>query len=68
MYLFRGGFPKPEEQEAHMNEWMEWINKLSKKGIFAGGEPFDAEGKLVNSGGILDYRICRKTEFTRKFR
>lgn len=61
MFLFRGGnYEKlqqsPEEMQAHMQKWINWMQGLSKQGILVDGLPLGKEGKRVTDGGdvILD--------------
>ncbi len=37
----------PEQSQAAMQKWMEWIGKLSAKGQYVGGAPLLTEGKMV---------------------
>jgi hypothetical protein len=53
IYLFRNSTTgnqsnSPEAMQAHMQKWMQWMEKLSKEGIMTGGEPLMTTGKLVN--------------------
>lgn len=52
LLLFRGGDPKwllqsPEELQAHMQEWAQWMGRLAEEGKFGGAQPLSPEGKLV---------------------
>jgi hypothetical protein len=51
MYLFRGGNDmgnSPEERQAHMQKWYQWMQSLSQNGTFVAGEPLQGGGKQVN--------------------
>lgn len=61
MYLFRGGDARmkemsPEEKEAHMHAWGNWMKGLHGDGILLDGLPLSGEGKQVKEGGntIID--------------
>ena len=49
LFLFRGnGMPEsPEEAQAHMQRWRQWMEGLSKQGKFVGAQPLDKTGKKV---------------------
>lgn len=52
MFIFRGPTPEdlnftPEESQASMQKWYEWIGELSAKGRYVGGDPLLKEGKLI---------------------
>jgi hypothetical protein len=52
LFLFRGGDAtalqqSPEEMQAQMKKWMDWMGDLSKKGIMLGAQPLERGGKLV---------------------
>lgn len=53
LLLFRGGEAhtgkmSPENMQAHMQEWMEWMGDLGKQGKFAGAQPLGKTGKVVS--------------------
>lgn len=51
MFLFRGGDLSqltPEQQQAEMQKWFAWIDKLTKQGRYLGGEPLLPGGKTVS--------------------
>ena len=53
MMLFRGGdagFGKqsPEEMQAHMNRWGEWMGAMAEKGKLGGAQPLKSAGKQVS--------------------
>ncbi len=39
----------PEEMQANMDKWMQWINRLHQEGKYVAGEPLLPGGKLVTS-------------------
>ena len=52
MLVFRGPSYEelnftPEQSQAAMQKWMEWIGKLSAQGRYVGGAPLMVEGKMV---------------------
>lgn len=52
MFIFRGPSPAdlnytPEQGQANMQKWFNWIGELSAKGLYVGGDPLTPEGKLV---------------------
>ena len=51
LYLFRsvptGRTPSPEDMQRSMQKWGAWIQELSQKGTFKGGEPLQGAGKVV---------------------
>jgi hypothetical protein len=51
LYLFRGGMDMKnataDERNANMQKWMNWMKDLGQKGHFKGGEPLDADGKVL---------------------
>lgn len=50
MFIFHGGIAHdaaPEEMQKNMGKWMAWVEKLSKSGKYASGEPLLPGGKLV---------------------
>ena len=56
LYLFRGGDARraqqsPEAMQEHMGKWTEWMNGLGVSGHLIGGQPLQAEGKLVSGNG-----------------
>jgi hypothetical protein len=51
MFLFRGGDISkfsPEQQQAHMQKWFAWVDKLTKAGKYISGEPLLPGGKTVS--------------------
>jgi hypothetical protein len=52
MFIFRGPSPQdldwtPEQSQASMQKWFDWIGELSAKGRYVGGDPLTREGKTV---------------------
>jgi hypothetical protein len=49
LLLFRGGemSQSPEESQAHMQRWMQWMGDLGKQGKFVGAQPLNKTGKQV---------------------
>lgn len=52
MLLFRGGDARaanqsPEEMQAHMQRWGQWMGELGEKGQFVSGQPLDTAGKII---------------------
>jgi hypothetical protein len=53
LYVFRGGDAgyaeqSPEQMQAHMQKWGEWMGKVSAEGY-----PLQQEGKVVGAGGKI---------------
>jgi hypothetical protein len=51
MLIFHGGMSpeqSPEQMQAHMAQWMAWIDKLAKTGQYLSGEPLLPGGKLIS--------------------
>jgi len=53
LYVFRGGDEgfenqSPEEMQAHMQRWGEWMGKVKAEGY-----PLQAEGKVVGKEGVI---------------
>ena len=53
LYVFRGGDEgyadqSPEEMQAHMQRWGEWMAKVKAEGY-----PLQSEGKVVGPGGKI---------------
>ncbi|REE05791.1 YciI family protein [Marinoscillum furvescens] len=58
LYLFRGGDEgyaeqSPEEMQAHMARWGEWMTKISNTDQPVPGLPLHESGKVVADGGNL---------------
>jgi hypothetical protein len=50
MFLFRGGdvsHLSADQQQAHMQKWFAWVDKLTKQGRYIAGEPLLPGGKTV---------------------
>ena len=51
MYLFRGGgrlTQSPEEWQANMQKWGQWIGSLQQSGTYVSGDPLQGTGKQVS--------------------
>lgn len=58
LYLFRGGDAEyenqsPEQMQAHMAKWGEWMQKISQNDEPVPGLPLRPEGKVVSRGGEI---------------
>ena len=52
LLILRGGDEgskslSPEEMQQHMGSYMTWVEKLSKDGVYKGGNPLHREGTLL---------------------
>ena len=52
MLVFRGPSYEelnftPEQSQAAMQKWMDWIGKLSAQGRYVGGNPLVPDGKMI---------------------
>ncbi|GGB13004.1 YciI family protein [Puia dinghuensis] len=52
MFVFRGPYYEdlnftPEQSQAAMQKWMDWIGQLAAKGRYVGGAPLVRDGKMV---------------------
>lgn len=58
LFLFRGGnMPvSPEESQAHMQRWIQWMGDLGQQGKLVGAQPLNKNGKQVkgNKKAITD--------------
>lgn len=68
MFLVRGpncghGL-SPEKMEQHMREVFDWIDELSKKGIFSAAQPLTPEGKIVSgpNGSMVSDGIAAESK------
>lgn len=57
MLIFHGGqMPNdqqtPENMQANMNQWLAWIDKLRKDGLYDSGEPLLPGGRMVTKGHV----------------
>jgi hypothetical protein len=53
LLLFRGGDDElaagsPELNQAHMQQWMEWMSQLSANNQLGGAEPLKMDGRLIS--------------------
>jgi hypothetical protein len=57
LLLFRGTGGEmggsPDEKQAHMQRWMEWMGALGKDGKLVGAQPLNGTGKQVKGNGKL---------------
>ncbi|MGK0180039.1 MAG: hypothetical protein ACI8PD_001841 [Nitrospinales bacterium] len=60
LFLYKGGDPefkknmKPEDMEAIMGKWGEWIADLQATGnLSTGGDPLEGFGKTVTGDGVV---------------
>lgn len=50
MFIFLGGDPSnlsPEAQQAHMQKWFDWVQKLTKEQRYVAGEALLPGGKTI---------------------
>lgn len=50
MFIFLGGDPShlsPEAQQAHMQKWFDWVQKLTEEKRYVGGEALLPGGKTI---------------------
>ena len=52
LFIFRGPSPEdlnmtPEQSQAAMQKWFNWIGELSAKGVYGGGDPLMRAGKTI---------------------
>jgi hypothetical protein len=50
MYIFLGGDPShlsPDAQQAHMQKWFDWVQKLTDQKRYVGGEALLPGGKTI---------------------
>jgi len=52
LFLFRGGDVhsgklSPEQNQAHMQKWMQWMGGLQEKGQLGGAQPLNTSGKQI---------------------
>jgi hypothetical protein len=50
MFIFIGGDPShlsPEDQQAHMQKWFAWVEKLSRENRYVAGEALLPGGKTI---------------------
>ena len=57
LYLFWGGAPRPnqspEDIQKHMQKWSTWIEQLGKQGKYKGGDPLEADSRVVRAPNRL---------------
>jgi len=52
LLLFRGGDAErkqlsPEQIQAHMKHWQDWIGSIAQKNILVGAQPLESGGKVL---------------------
>ncbi len=49
LFLFRGGHQpqSPEDSQAHMQRWMQWMSGLAQEGKLGGAQPLDNTGRQL---------------------
>lgn len=52
LLLFRGGksgmaAQSPEQAQAHMQAWVQWMGGLAAQGLLVSAEPLDSSGKTI---------------------
>jgi hypothetical protein len=69
MFIFRGPAYEdlnltPEESQASMQKWYDWIGELSAKGRYMGGDPLLKQGKMLqgNKPVVTDGPFIIKAE------
>lgn len=82
LFLFRGGnsggsAQSPEQSQAHMQKWMQWMGGLGQQGKLVGAQPLDPLGKqvqgtkmMVTDGPFMEgkemiggYLICKASNY-----
>jgi hypothetical protein len=83
LFLFRGGEAhhngslSAQEEQAHMERWMQWMSGLAEQGIFGGAQPLQRTGmqitgskKVVTDGPFIEgkemvggYLICKANTY-----
>lgn len=59
IFLFRGGALhqddiSPEGMQQHMQKWQAWIQNMTERGIYQGGQPLKTgTGRYVSPGGLV---------------
>ena len=59
VFLFRGGALHQddvslEQMQGHMQKWHTWVQDMTERGIYLGGEPLKTDGgRFVSSGGVV---------------
>ena len=69
MFIIRGGqdvaqHKSPEEMQAHMQLWQQWMGGLAQAGKLVGGQPLKGESKsLIDSGTkVVDRALAEGKE------
>ncbi|MDI1355115.1 MAG: YciI family protein [bacterium] len=70
LLLFRGGDgatvqQSPEKWQEHMQQWMQWMGKLTEQGKFIGAQPLETTGKQItgNKKVVTDGPFMEGKEF-----
>jgi hypothetical protein len=82
LLLFRGGNERmsmnaPEEQQQHLQKWMQWMSGLAEQNILVGAQPLNSTGKqvtgtdkIVSDGPFMEgkemvggYLICKAESY-----
>ena len=58
LFLFIGGHENmdslsPEEMQAHMRKWTDWIGKMREDGIYLGGNPLEGQAKTLTAADVI---------------
>ncbi len=58
LFLFRGGVLNEvdislDDMQQHMQKWQAWVGSLTERGLYGGGQPLVAGGRVVSSGGVV---------------
>ena len=68
MFIIRGGEDvsdkSPEEMQAHMQDWQQWMGGMAEQGKFVAGQPLENEAKsLVDRGNkVVDRPLTEGKE------
>ena len=59
VFLFRGGAMHHDDlslegMQEHMQKWQTWVQQMTERGIYKGGEPLKTEGgRVLSPGGLI---------------
>ena len=69
LYIIRGGedldqIKSPEQMQAHMQDWANWMGALAEQGKLVGGEPLENPGKTIVDYGkkVIDRPLAEGKE------
>ena len=70
LLILRGGDEgskslSPEEMQQHMGSYMTWVEKLTKDGVYKGGNPLHREGNVLSkdaSNSVTDRPMTESKE------